>query len=533
MEGSPWRAVIESLFKIVNKQGETVPMKLNRYQAELDSSLTGRDIIPKARQLGVSSYFIARFVAKCLTQPNRRCVIVSHEEKATRRLLAKARFIIDNLDAGEGIKLEVNTDQLTQAEIVFKDTGSWFYIGTAQASAFGRGDTITDLHCSEFAFWPNPGEFAPGLFSAVPQTPGGEIFIESSGNGFGDDFSKRSLDAAHGRSSWKLHFLPWHLNDEYATADNSKLVLDDSLDEARLVRDFGLSAAQLRWRRDRIDDAGGILRTFQTEFPITMDECFLKREGSVFQDVTYEPGGEWIEKLAGKFGGFSHLPRHPLPGRHYVLGVDTSAGVGRDNSVIQVGCLETSEQVAVWWGGRTAPNRLAGEIEDLARKYNTAYVVVESNNHGLVVLDNLRKIYPISLIHKFRFADSRKRDEGLGDLGFMTTRKSKPLAVGRCVALCQEGFIIRDPQTYMEMQSFVEHDSGKLAAVDGAHDDFVMALVMMGAGWTKASLRANVDMSAVPDLSPSIPAADAHSVDYILYRCRGGGFWPIESGVRP
>jgi hypothetical protein len=38
-----------------------------------------------------------------------------------------------------------------------------FYIGTAGARKFGRGDTITDLHCSEVAFWENAKELTAGL----------------------------------------------------------------------------------------------------------------------------------------------------------------------------------------------------------------------------------------------------------------------------------------------------------------------------------------------------------------------------------
>jgi hypothetical protein len=70
--GSPEAFLMQSLFKIADKDGREVPFVLNPHQADIDRSLSGRDIIPKARQLGVSTYVLGRFAAKCLTQQNIR-----------------------------------------------------------------------------------------------------------------------------------------------------------------------------------------------------------------------------------------------------------------------------------------------------------------------------------------------------------------------------------------------------------------------------------------------------------------------------
>src|SRR5712671_4526204 len=77
MTPSPYRTVIEAMFRIVDKSGVTVDFALNSIQAVLDADWSRRNIVPKARQEGVSSYVVARYVAKCLSEQNRTCVIIS------------------------------------------------------------------------------------------------------------------------------------------------------------------------------------------------------------------------------------------------------------------------------------------------------------------------------------------------------------------------------------------------------------------------------------------------------------------------
>src|SRR6185295_15043265 len=91
------RMIIEGMFKIVNKDSQDVPFTLNPAQAKLDSNLTGRDIIPKARQLGISAYFLARYTAKCLSRKNTRAVVISHDKESTQRMLARVHYYLENL----------------------------------------------------------------------------------------------------------------------------------------------------------------------------------------------------------------------------------------------------------------------------------------------------------------------------------------------------------------------------------------------------------------------------------------------------
>ena len=206
---TPEALIIESLFRIANKEGEDVDFVLNSVQRELDENLTGRDLIPKLRQPGISSYFLARYTAACLSKRNVKAVIISHEGESTQRLLSRCHYFLGNLRGPAPVIGRSGMNVIT-----FPKMDSMLYIGTAGSKKFGRGDTVTHCHCSEYAYWPNPKDLLAGLLQAVPMS--GEIAIESTGNGVGNDYHRRVMRAYDGVSEWKCHFFGLQTYMEYS-----------------------------------------------------------------------------------------------------------------------------------------------------------------------------------------------------------------------------------------------------------------------------------------------------------------------------
>lgn len=468
---SPEGLVIESLFRIVNKEQQQVDFKLNPAQLIIDSTITGRDLYPKARREGVSMYFLARNLVKCLGVPNTTAVVISHETKATERMLQRVNYFIENMKCPLPVIKTSNRNEIT-----FPKMNSSFYIGTAGAKAFGRGDGITDLHCSEIAYWPDAKALATGLFQAVPR--GGRISVESTGNGAGDFYHKMCLRAAQGNSRYALHFLPWHKFPEYdylVSPEHAAYImnnLDEETDEPNLVRDYGLTAGQILFRRERLEELEYDVRLFNQEFPTTLDDCFQSSGSGIFYKVFYVETPRWqrVDTHLHK------LDPHPIKGHSYVIGGDVSAGVYKDSSVLEVFHCETKEQVAEWSSNRTSPDVLASHAERLGRMFNDAYINIESNNHGIVTLSELKKIYPKELIHRIPRPNT-KPDEiaKLTDLGSRVTSKSKAFIIGRLRKDLAGGAIIHSPILKSECSSFVEHDDGSMSADEGSNDDCVMA----------------------------------------------------------
>jgi hypothetical protein len=87
-------------------------------------------------------------------------------------------------------------------------------VGTAGAKAFGRGMTIQNLHCSEFAFWPHPEESLAALTEAVPA--GGRIVIESTANGRDNYFHQLWNECKEPGARFAPHFYTWWRDPTYA-----------------------------------------------------------------------------------------------------------------------------------------------------------------------------------------------------------------------------------------------------------------------------------------------------------------------------
>jgi hypothetical protein len=473
---SPYRTVIEAMFRIVDKSGVACDFRLNDVQARLDAGWTRRNIVPKARQEGVSSYIIARFVAKCLTEQNRTCVIISHEAEATTRLLGRAHYILENLKLPSDVKPVLGTN--SQRAIVFKKTNSTIYIGTAGSRSFGHGDTITDLHLSEVSRYPDPESIVRGTFPAAEH---GEITVESTGNGVGNWFHRQCVRAREG-VGFTLHFFAWPDAPEYSIPFASEEarshfltgVQEDLGEPALLAR--GVSAEQLQWRRERLTiDYELDLHAFAEAYPFDFDECFQSKGFGFFRRVRFEETAAWTRESAQ----LHVLAPHPLPGHIYTIGADPAGGVGADNSVAQVFDLVAQCQVAEYASGTVEPPEFGEVLAQLGKRFNFAYINVERNNHGGTTLARLLDVYPVWLVHRGSRGEESTQHvlSHLSHYGTLTTASSRGIILGTARELLATEWTIHSPLLKSELATFIEKD-GKAEADNGCKDDRVMATCM-------------------------------------------------------
>jgi len=159
----------------------------------------------------------------------------------------------------------------------------------------------------------------------------------------------------------------------------------------------------------------------------------------------------------------------------YVLGVDTAEGLKHgDFSCIQVINVGTGEQAAIWHG-HIAPDLLAEEVMSVGLWYNDALCCVESNNHGLTTITQLRQLGYPNLFRKRSLNSETNRMSQ--EFGWKTTRTSKPLMIDDLgMALKNEELVIRDEYTLQELRTFVRNERGSMSG--SPHDDRVMALAL-------------------------------------------------------
>ena len=514
---------MENMLMIADKHGNDVPFSLNSTQATLDANLTGRDIVPKARQEGVSSYCLGRGTVKCLTKRNTKAVVISHEAKATERMLAKVHYFLDKMKPSPVI------GHSSKNTITFPKMDSMFYIGTAGAVEFGRGDTINFLHCSEVAFWENAKTLMTGLMQAVPEDAG-EVILESTGNGQGNYYHKAVMNVVNGRSHYKIHFFDWLSFAEYnlkvSEEEEREIMenLDPELKEDELVEKWGLTAGQIKFRRHKLVELEFDLNKFDQEYPKTLDECFQASGSGIFHKVNYIPTDEYRDE-----GLYMHrLDGHPNKHSKYIIGADVGAGIGQDRSVGQIFELGTMEQVGKFKSDMVPPDEFGIILSDLGYEFNDAFITVESNNYGITTLDHLEDNYPIERIYAEDKSQPRGANEPqqLVNLGFRTTSLSKPFIIGKLRTYLAQHMTLHDADTKAELSTFIETESKRLEAEDGCFDDEVLALAMVVVALVKAP---DILLDAV---APKVEYVDPFGLPSILkeFNKKRGGDLPIRVG---
>jgi hypothetical protein len=207
------RSWIEANLWIRDKHRHLVPFRLNECQADYQAHATQWDVILKARQIGFTTLICARFFADCLLRNNTVSVIVAHDTDSSEKVFRIVQLFWERLPAW--LQQKAGRPRFSnRREFFWPRINSQFYVGTAGALTFGRGQTINNLHCSEFAFWPKPEEAMVALTEAVPAD--GRIVIESTANGMGNYFHDLWVAAIEGRNRFKPHWYRWFDSSEYA-----------------------------------------------------------------------------------------------------------------------------------------------------------------------------------------------------------------------------------------------------------------------------------------------------------------------------
>jgi len=488
----PW---IEANLWIRDKQRRVVPFLLNEVQRDYHAHATAWDLVLKARQQGFTTLICGRFFADCLLRRNTTSVIVAHDYDSAERIFRIVQLFWERLPQGE--RRRVGEPKLSnRREFLWPKLNSHFYVGSAQKVSSGRGMTIHNLHCSEFAFWPRPEESLVALTQAVPAN--GRVVIESTPNGIGNHFHKLWRETEDGKTRFAGHYYVWFESSEYAAhvdeAEAQEIRASLAPDEQDLVQRYKLTPAQIKWRRLKKRDLGEL---FKQEYAEDDVNCFLASTRACFDQgalgrmaarIAAELAPESVAAIPTRDGRMLPVAparllvwKQPQEGRLYVVGGDVGEGLaGGDASCAIVLDRQSGEQVAELHG-RVAPDRFGYLLDALGRWYNAAMLAVERNNHGHSTLNTLRNVcrYPRLYFH-IRY-DARAGVVAIPILGWPTDQQTKPILVDDlAAAISEEAVLLRSSDVVDECMTFVTTDSGAQQAQQGAHDDRVMAL---GIAW--------------------------------------------------
>ena len=194
---------IEENFTIIDKSLNTTPFILNKPQRRLSALLSGRSDILKARQEGFSSYITAMFTADFILLENSYSISVADVSDNAELLLQKVKHYISSYEETNGIKVPLKYN--SKHELYNPFMNSRYQIGTAGNTQFGRSRTVSNLHLSEAAFYPDIEGILAGAGQAVIED--GRLIIETTANGF-NEYKTHREHSRRGETGYNALFFP-------------------------------------------------------------------------------------------------------------------------------------------------------------------------------------------------------------------------------------------------------------------------------------------------------------------------------------
>ena len=88
---------MEYLMKVVNKNGDLVPFKLNEQQKYLLQNESKYNIILKSRQLGISTLAVAQSIYIATTKPNSTCLLMSYSIQSADEIFTKLKQLYNDM----------------------------------------------------------------------------------------------------------------------------------------------------------------------------------------------------------------------------------------------------------------------------------------------------------------------------------------------------------------------------------------------------------------------------------------------------
>ena len=403
--GASNRYFCESYIQIVDRNRNQIPFKFNPAQEVLHRELTGRDITIKASQLGITTFFLARYFKDTILIPGTTSVIVAHDEFLTKLLLSRINVMYDSLP--EVIQTDIVPIEIPKRghdsghEKSFPSINSIFYIGSARGFDFGRGNPIHRFLGSEVAFWPNADHILTPTMQRVPIE--GQMVLESTPNGEGNRFYDLVQEALEDQGRWNLIILEWWLEPEYRLPVNSQYVKerhrgrikDYTADEIQIIKIAGWgddeADERIRWRRVKIEE---VAYMFWQEFFEDIISCFVTTSNP------YYNRDRVAELRKGCFPAIIHRPFMGAMAEiwedpdwederpKYIVAVDPGQGL-ITHSVALVYRLYLDEYGNVRYkhcaslSGLYDPQTFAPMVIELATYYRMAMIASESNGHGM------------------------------------------------------------------------------------------------------------------------------------------------------
>lgn len=456
---------ISNYIKVVHPIFGLVKFDLYPFQKQLINEFKSNrfNILRKFRQAGCTTLVAAFSLWKCMFTEHYKVVILSKDDDASMEVLSRMKTAYDELP--EWLKPRVVKDSAHAMRFV---NGSEIKSKSSSKQS-GRSAAASLLILDEAAFIENIDTIWTAAFPII--STGGSVIALSTVNGVGNWFHKQYVGARRGENSfhaidinWKDH-PQYHRQAGYEKMYERLMQQDPPVNIDEWEKKTRGSISHKEW-----------LQEYEAEFLGTGD-TFI--DGEILKQLKEQVN----ENYSTRYNNRLRVWHDPNPSHDYVIGVDTALGRGLDSSVAQVIDLYNGEQVAEFRSDRTPINEFATMLVQIAREYNTAYIIPERNMIG----HNL--IYQIKDVEQYEnlFLDER-HEPGVQ----VADANRRQMLVNMDEAIRLNKIKINSERTIDELLTFIIDEAGRYTADVNCHDDLIMGLALAVHGFNE--IRANTPM---------------------------------------
>jgi hypothetical protein len=441
--------------KIRTTDNKIIPLIPNRAQRlVLRTILRNRKTyVLKSRQMGITTIMWAWRFWKWLFFPVYEGLTTAHREEDAINIFKIPRRFYDLLP--EWMKKRFPRKQENTQAMVLIDgerTLKAKTVGGGGEEEQSRGGTLSDLHCTEFAFYRNFDTTMAGLFQQVGKNP---IVLETTANGMNEAYNMWGADNGY----YKL-FLPWTLDDRYVQQERPALYKPTWEHYAaweEYATKWYLTDEQLHWGVETFCTLCNLnWDIFNQEYPMTAEVAFIT-SGKQFFNKQY-PHVE-------SFDGAWRWHKFEV-GRRYSAGIDVSSG-GSDGDYQAVSILDVTDfdkpfKVASLYC-KVDVSIFAEWALDLVNEYPGTLVTIERNPSGQAVIEHfIDNAYPYMYreMRKDRITGKPKEEFGRATTGSnrLTTYSGLQYIINMGI------YDPVDPRTQKEINTFVYGDDGQPSA---------------------------------------------------------------------
>lgn len=436
---------IKNYVKIVNVDRGLVPFEMWPFQEQMvkDFHENRFSICKMPRQVGKTTTAAGYMLWCALFNQDYKIAILANKGSLAREILDRIKYAYEYLP----LWLQQGIEVWNKGNIELEN-GSMIY-AYATSAAGVRGGTYNLIFLDEFAFVPKnmADDFFTSTYPVISSGKTTKVIIVSTPYGL-NHFYKMWTDAVEKRSLYKAIEVHWSM----------------------------VPGRDEKWREETIRNTSEeqFRQEFETEFigsSATLISGVKLRSLAFFNPIHSEEGFDIYEQ--------------PKPNHLYICTVDCSEGVEQDYSTINV--VDVTQvpykQVAKYRNNKLPLLFFPTIIYSIAKKYNEAYVLIETNNVGQQVVDIIHYDLEYENVYKIDHHHIKGQTISGGfkkssSFGIKTTKTVKKIGCANLKTLIEsDKLIIQDFDTIAEMNTFVRVKDS-YAAEEGNNDDLVMGLVL-------------------------------------------------------